>query len=123
MFLEGALVKHLQTKCTGEMLQVEFLAHGADAALLNRLLARLAHLVLGDVIVVLTIRLSTVLKVVTFWKCHMAFLQYSDKIVIRLKHNKTARCYGEYTHIRIYNTLKLASHFIYILIALVESFK
>ena len=84
------------------MLRVEFLAHGTDTALLDRLLACLTHLILGDVIVVLTIRLSAVLKVVTFWKCHMAFLQYSDKIVTGLKHNKTAHCYGEYTHIRTY---------------------
>ena len=75
VFLEGALVQHLQTKCTGEMLWVKFLAHGADTALLYRLLACLAHLVLGNVIVVLTIWLTIVLKVVSFGKRHMTFLQ------------------------------------------------
>ena len=76
VFLESALVQHLQTKCTGEMLRMKFLAHSADAALLDRLLARLAHLVLGNVVMVLAVRLSTVLKVISFWKCHMTLLQW-----------------------------------------------
>ena len=74
--LESALVQHLQTKRTGEMLRVKFFAHRADTALLYRLLARLAHLVLGDVIVVLTVWLAVVLKVVSSRKCHMTLLQW-----------------------------------------------
>ena len=75
MFFESALVQHLQAECTGEMLWVKFLAHGTDTTLLNRFLTRLAHLVLGNIVMVFTIWLTTVFKVVSFWKCHMTLLE------------------------------------------------
>ena len=75
VLLECALVQHLKAERACEMLRVEFLAHRTDAALLYRLLARLAHLVLGDIVVILTVRLPVVLKVVAPWKGHMTLLQ------------------------------------------------
>ena len=74
MILKGALVQHLQTESTSEVLWVEFLAHSTDTALLYRFFARLTHLVLGNIVMVLAVRLTIVLKVVTPWKCDMTLL-------------------------------------------------
>ena len=74
MILEGALVQHFKTESTSEVLGVEFLAHGTDTAFFNRFLARLAHLVLGDIVVVLTVWLTIVFKVVTPRECDMTLL-------------------------------------------------
>ena len=72
--LEGALVQHLKTESAREVLWMELLSHGADTTLLYWFLAGLAHLVLGNVEVVLLVRLTIVLKVFTPQECHIALL-------------------------------------------------
>lgn len=62
LLLEGALVELLQAKGAHEMLGVELLGHGGDAAARDGLLAAGAQRAAPLVVVDLTVRLPVVLK-------------------------------------------------------------
>lgn len=75
LLLEGALVKLLETKGAHEMLRVELLGHGGDAAAGNGLLAARAQRAAPLVVVHLTVRLPIMLEEAAIDKRREAFLQ------------------------------------------------
>lgn len=76
LLLEGALVELLETKGAHEMLRVELLGHGGDAAAGNGLLAARAQRAAPLVVVHLTVRLPVMLEEAAIDKRREAFPAY-----------------------------------------------
>lgn len=74
LLLEGALVKLLEAEGAHEMLRVELLGHGGDAAAGDGLLAARAQRAAALVVMHLTVRLPVVLKEAAIDKGREAFL-------------------------------------------------
>lgn len=80
LLLEGALVELLEAEGTDEVLWVEFLGHGGDAAAGDGLLAARAQRAAPLVVVHLTVGLPVVLKEAAIDEWREAFLQAEEAV-------------------------------------------
>ena len=78
VLLERALCQFATTERADEVLRMELVRHGAHAATVDRLVARVAQRSLTSVIVRLAVRLAIVLEEGARRKSRLALLQYSD---------------------------------------------
>lgn len=111
LLLEGALVELLEAKGTDEVLWVEFLGHGGDAAASDGLLAAGAQRAAPLMVMHLTVGLPVVLEEAAIDEWREAFLPGGGKgaqpgaeiVVFTLV--RTPMCYKHFLHANCYTKL------------------